>query len=379
MRLRVAAILFCACTVPSVARAAYNVKILAADQPGVAPVTDANMVNPWGIAINPAGGAFWLSDNATDKVTLFSGDVNGSAFVKTAAPFQTVTVPGGAPTGQVFNGVGTDFVVTNGTTSAGAAFITASETGNITGWNPGVAPNTTFKPAVSVPGAIFKGLAIGSSAGSQFLYATDFAGSGAIRVFDRTYAPVNVAAGRFADPNLPANYVPFGIQNLGGTLYVTYAFKANAADTDETAGAGLGLVDAYDTAGNLLRRVVSPGGALDAPWGLALAPSNFLEFSNDLIVGNFGDGTMHAYDPTTGALLGTLQGANGNVQIDGLWGLAFGNGSTAGTANSLYFTAGPNDEGNGLFGAVAVPEPTTLAALAPAALIATGRRRRTQS
>jgi uncharacterized protein (TIGR03118 family) len=192
-------------------------------------------------------------------------------------------------------------------------------------------------------------------------------------VFDTSFAHVTLG-GTFTDPNLPVGYSPFGIKNLGGNIYVTYALNGGA---DEIAGPGLGLVDVFDTNGNFLQRVAF-GGTLDAPWGLAIAPSNFDGFSNDLLVGNFGDGTINAYDPTTFAFLGQLLDQQGNpIAIDGLWDLGFGNGANGGPTNNLYFTAGLNDENDGLFGVLAVPEPFTLSmfgvGLAGAAIL---RRRR---
>jgi uncharacterized protein (TIGR03118 family) len=340
-----------------VAQADYAVRNLVSNQPGVAQLTDPNLVNAWGISLSPTGGAFWVSDNGSDSTTLYSGDLNGTALSKTAVTFQQVAIPGGAPTGQVFNST-TDFKVTNGTTTAAAAFIFASESGAITGWNPTVSPNTTAKAGVSVDGASLKGIALASAGGSNFLYAADFA-HGTVSVFDKNFAATTLT-GSFTDPNLPTGYVPFNVQSLAGKLYVTYAFKTNAGDEDETTGAGLGVVDTYDTSGNFLSRVVSPGAAspLNAPWGLAVAPSNFGAYSNDLLVGNFGDGHINAFDPTTGQFLGALQSGGADIAIDGLWGLTFGNGVTAGDANTLYFGAGPDDESNGLFGAVSTPEPT---------------------
>jgi uncharacterized protein (TIGR03118 family) len=218
----------------------------------------------------------------------------------------------------------------------------------------------------------FKGLAVGSVASANYLYATDFANS-AIQVFDTNFAPTTLG-GSFTDPNAIASYSPFGIKNLGGRIYVTYALKGGA---DEVAGPGLGYVDAFDTNGNFIQRVATDG-TLDAPWGLAIAPSNFGTFSNDLLVGNFGDGTINAYDPITYAFLGQLLDEKGNViSIDGLWDLGVGNGGSGGPLDALFFTAGINDEQDGLFGQLRVPEPFTLSLFgAGLAGMAVLRRRR---
>ena len=243
-----------------------------------------------------------------------------------------VSVPGddgpADPTGIVFNG-SNSFVVNDGQGHSGAsAFIFASEDGTISGWSPTVPlppPSTVAHVAVnnSAEGAVYKGLAIGTSSGSQFIYATDFHNNH-IDVFNSTFGAVT-PAGTFTDPNIPAGFAPFGIQNIGNELFVTYA-KQDGAGHDDVAGPGNGFVDVYDTSGHLLQHLIA-GGALNSPWGLAMAPANFGQVSNDLLVGNFGDGEIHAYDPTTGALLGTISDKNGNPLVeDGLWALQFGNG-----------------------------------------------------
>jgi uncharacterized protein (TIGR03118 family) len=215
----------------------------------------------------------------------------------------------------------------------------------------------------SASGAVYKGLAIGANSSGDFLYAANFA-QGRIDVFDGTFAPTSLA-GSFTDPNLPSGYAPFNIQNLGGSLFVTYAVKIG---NDDIPGVGNGIVDVFDLNGNLSRRLIS-NGVLNSPWGLALAPPDFGEFSNALLVGNFGDGKINAFDPNapdpTNALLGTLSDSNGNpIVIDGLWGLIFGNGGNGGDKNLLYFTAGADGETHGLFGSLSpVPLPGTLVLL----------------
>lgn len=339
--------------------------------------TDPNLVNPWGLVFNPNGFS-WVADNGSGLSTLYDGNGVAQSLV--------VSVPGhdgpAAPTGIVFNG-SNSFVVNDGPGghSGASAFIFASEDGTISGWSPVVpppAPSTVAHVAVddSASGAVFKGLAIGTSGGSQFIYATDFHNNH-IDVFNSSFAPV-VPTGSFTDPNLPAGFAPFGIQNIGNQLFVTYAKQDNAAH-DDVPGASNGFVDVYDTSGHLLERLIS-GGALNSPWGLAMAPANFGQFSNDLLVGNFGDGTIHAFDPTTGNLLGTVSDKNGDpLVIDGLWALQFGNGLFSQPANSLFFTAGSDGEAHGLYGNItAAPEPSTLviAVLGACLMAAAGVHRR---
>jgi uncharacterized protein (TIGR03118 family) len=345
---------------------------LVSDLPGLARLVDPTLHNAWGISLSPNGWAFWVSSNGGGVSELYLGDVNGNPL---SAPFK-VTIPNGTPTGQVFNpnqpimsnGNSTDFSVTDGTNTAPSVFIFASRSGAITGWNPGVgAPiqtpfgmlsGTAEVGFLADDGAIYDGLAIGDFGGAHFLYAADFH-NGKIDVINGQFQLVEPGTngfGTFTDPNLPQGFAPFNIQNLGGKLYVTYA-KQDATATRDVAGAGNGFIDVFDTSGHLLQRLVS-GGALNSPWGLALAPANFGSFSNDLLVGNFGDGTISAYNPTTGALVGQMLDANGNaIHIDGLWGLAFGNGVSSGPANTLFFSAGINGGRDGLFGSLQATAP----------------------
>ena len=325
-------------------------------------VTDPKLINPWGIATNPTGGAFWVSDNGTGVTSLYQGDVGGSAFIATAG---LPSVTGlGSPTGQVFNGT-TDFVVSSGASSGPAVFLFASEDGSITAWNPSVpipAPSTKAQVVVPASTAVFKGIAIANnSIGSKtgnFLYAADFHG-GVIDVFDKNFQLTTLGSS-FTDPALPTGFAPFNVQNLGGKLYVAYA-KQDAAKHDDTAGAGNGIVDVFDTSGKLLQRLVT-GGSLNSPWGVALAPVGFGPFGGDLLVGNFGDGRVNAFDPSTGSLVGALRNATGNpLTIDGLWGMTFGNGVTAGDKSTLYFAAGPGGEAHGLFGSIKPFTPNSVA------------------
>jgi uncharacterized protein (TIGR03118 family) len=325
---------------------AYHQTNLVSDLPGTAQLTDSDVVNPWGLAFSPTSPA-WVANNGTGKATLYRGFVDGSPIAKVPL---VVSIPGGAPTGQVFNPT-PGFVVSSGTSSGPALFIFDSEAGLVTGWNPGVPPpppSTQAQVGASVPDAIYKGLAIASTTGGTFLYAANFH-QGRIDVFDSSFNLVHLS-GSFQDPEIPPGFAPFNVQALGGLLYVTYA-KQDAAREDDVAGPALGFVDVYSTSGQLLRHLIEHG-QLNAPWGLALAPAGFGRFSGALLVGNFGDGRINAYDPTTGEFLGRLRHEdNSPVQIDGLWALRFGNG-VIGNPTTLLFTAGIDDEAHGLFGAI---------------------------
>jgi uncharacterized protein (TIGR03118 family) len=322
---------------------AFQQRNLISDIGGVARITDRNLVNPWGLAAGPST-PLWVADNGTDVSTVYSGAVGGS--IPAIAPL-VVSIPGGAPTGIVYNPTNW-FVVHAGQASGPARFIFDSEAGQITAWSPNVPPPTQAQPEVTTPGAIYKGLAIAATKKGPQLYAADFHGA-KIDVFDRQFTPVN-HPGAFTDGALPAGYAPFNVQELGGRLYVAYA-KQDADAEDEVAGPGLGFVDVFDTRGHLLKRLISQG-ALNAPWGLVLAPRHFGGFGGDLLVGNFGDGMINAYNPRTGHFDGQLANEDGNpIQIDGLWALRFGNG-TFGTPDGLLFTAGIGDEAHGLLGEI---------------------------
>ena len=330
------------------------------DIPGLADHTDSNLVNAWGLVSGPTT-PWWIADNGTGKSTLYN--------VATDAIPAVFTVPGadgaqGNPTGIVFNG-GTGFVVDNGVGSPSAArFIFASEDGTISAFKGAPIVTVVPNPQAAAHGAIYKGLAIDSATAGQLLYATDFHNV-KVDVFDTSFQLVTLS-GNFTDPNLPAGFAPFGIQTIGDTLYVTYALQDADAE-DDLAGPGNGFVDAYDLNGNLIQRVASAG-ELNSPWGLALAPEGFGRFSGDLLVGNFGDGRIHAFDPTTLTsdgefeAVGLLHSSAGKpIQIEGLWALQFGHGTAAVGANglttTLFFTAGPSDEDHGLFGSIVLTEP----------------------
>jgi len=337
---------------PGVAHAgssnAYQVHNLVADRMGAADHTDPNLVNAWGLAAGPTT-PWWVADNETSVSTLYDG---------TGAAIPLVVSVAGNPTGTVFNG-GTGFEVHHAGVSAPSLFLFDTEAGTIRGWNPGVPPpmpsTMSFKVVdKSNQDAVFKGLAIASTNAGDLLYATDFH-NGRVDVFDEQFH--QVLRHRFVDPNLPNNYAPFGIQTIGNAVYVTYA-KQDPNSDDELHGAGFGFVDKYSTRGHLLARVASRG-ALNAPWGIAWAPKDFGAFSGDLLVGNFGDGRINAYASCSGHShwAGVLKDAMGKpIWIDGLWALEFGNGAAAGPTGTLFFTAGPDDESNGLFGTI-TPSP----------------------
>ena len=321
----------------------FTVTNLVTDKGLSAQADDASLVNGWGLSAGPTT-PWWASDNGTNVSTLYDGTGAKQAL--------TVAVAGG-PTGTVFNGSATDFVITQNGKSGAARFLFATEAGTILGWSPTVNGTTAVVGADrSAQKASYKGLAILNDR----LYATDFHNN-RVDVFDASFNPVTLAGG-FKDPKLPKGYAPFGIQALGGNIFVTYA-KQDADKKDDVPGGGFGYVDKYSPSGRLLAHIASGGrknAPPNAPWGLALAPSNFGPFSGDVLVGNFGDGRISAYAERPGgkwAFKGQLRGSDGKlITIDGLWAIAFGNGAAAGPTTSLYFLAGPGGEGHGLFGTI---------------------------
>ena len=317
---------------------AYVLRALTSDGSVAAPLKDASLVNPWGLVAGPTT-PWWTANNGTNTSTLYGGDGSKRPL--------TVTVDGGA-TGTVFNASATQFLLPGG---AAARFIFASEDGKIRGWAAGTAAAVTAD--ASARGAIYKGLAVAALAdGSQRLYATDFH-NGRVDVYDAGWQPVALP-GAFRDPKLPKGLAPFGIQAVGSRIFVTYA-KQDAAKKDDVAAPGQGWFAVYDVDGKLLSRV-GPKGPLNAPWGIALAPANWGKFGGDLLVGNFGDGRISVYSERSNgkwAYLANLRnGAAQPLEIDGLWALEFGNGSAAGPADTLYFTAGPNQEKAGILGSI---------------------------
>jgi uncharacterized protein (TIGR03118 family) len=321
----------------------YQQTNLISDIPGVARITDPNLVNPWGQSAGPTT-PLWVADNGTNVSTLYRGGVNGS--MPSIAPL-VVSIPKGAPTGTVFNST-PGFVVHTSMGAAPANFIFDSEAGAITAWSNAVS-GTNAQVEYLDKHSVYKGLALASVGADNFLYAANFHDD-RIDVFDDHFNRDSQLSSKFQDPSIPDGYAPFNIQLLGDNLYVTYA-KQDKHRHDDVAGPGNGFVDVYDTSGNLVTRLISRGD-LNSPWGLALAPADFGAFSGDLLVGNFGDGAIHAYDATTGDPKGQLMNADGKpIMIDGLWALRFGNG-TFGSPNSLVFTAGLADESHGLLGEI---------------------------
>ena len=321
---------------------AYTVTNLVSNTASIpAVIHDANLRNAWGLTASSSS-PFWVSDNATDVSTLYNGNTP-----VTKVPL-TVSVPT-APTGTVFNIAGGSgaFPVAGGT----SRFLFATEHGQILGW-PGSGAAQLSAAHSFASDAIYKGLAIANTSVGPRLYATDFHNA-RVDVWDASWNLVNPTTS-FVDPSIPAGYGPFGIQAIGSTIFVTYA-KQDADAEDDVHGQGLGFVDAYDTAGNLQGRVAQHG-QLNAPWGLAMAPASFGRFANDLLVGNFGDGEINAYALQPNGSFehsGELRGGDGKpLAIDGLWALQFGNDGSAGPSRTLFFTAGPNDEADGLFGSI---------------------------
>lgn len=315
---------------------------------------DANLVNPWGVSFSAAS-PFWVSNQGSGTATLYNGAGVPNSLVVTVPP--TTGAPPLGPTGQVFNSDPTvgQFAVTPG--GASAHFIFDTLAGTIDAWSAG----TTATIEATNTGAVYTGLAIDSVGSSYYLYAANVAGAGGISVYDSNFNNVSATtfSGKFADPSGIPGYVPFNIQAIGANLFVEYA---DLTPTGAAVPGSTGYVDEYDSSGNLIARVVT-GGTLDAPWGITMAPATgFGAYSGDLLVGNFGNGEINAFNPVNGAYLGTLDGASGTPLVNqNLWALDFGNGSVGFSSTTLYFTAGVNNQTGGLFGSIAaVPEPSTL-------------------
>jgi uncharacterized protein (TIGR03118 family) len=323
----------------------FTATTLVSDGAVSAPHTAPKLKNGWGVAFNPKG-FVWVAGNGTNVATLYDGNGVPQSLV--------VTIPDGthgeaAPTGIVFNGTQSFTVTQNGKFGV-AAFIFAGEGGSITAWAPAVGPTNAFTMYDDgTGGAVYKGLALAANNGNNFLYATDFHNN-KIDVFDTNFTKVTMSGG-FKDPAIPAGYAPFGIQLIGSNVFVTYA-QQDAAKHDDVAGAGLGMVDVFDTAGNLKQHFAT-GTPLNAPWGIAQAPNNFGAFSGTILIGNFGDGTINAFDASSGQSMGPLNSSNGSAIIEhGLWGIAFGNDLNNQPSNTLFFAAGPNDEADGVYGRI---------------------------
>lgn len=324
---------------------------------------DPNLINPWGVSFSPSG-PFWVSDNNAGVTTIYN------ASGATQLPPVTIATPPGqmpgtaTPTGQVHT-LGSGFDVTENGKTAPANFVFATEDGTISGLSFAVDPSRSILAVDNSrggSGAVYKGLALANTNGGSRLYAANFR-SGEVEVYDQGFHLVK----SLTDPTLPAGYAPFNVQVLNGKLLVTFALQ-DAAKHDDVAGTGHGFVDQFNLDGSGMRRIAS-GGTLDSPWGLDIAPASFRNFAGDLLVGNFGDGTIGTFNSTTGAFQGDLRDLSGQIiQIGDLWGLVNGNGGAAGDPSTLFFSAGLMDESHGLFGSLApetlsVPEPTSLAML----------------
>ena len=324
----------------------YRPTVLVSDGSAPAPNTSPGLKNAWGLAFNPKGVA-WVSGNGSQSSVLFDG--NG------APQALTVTLPAAtrgtaSPTGIVFNGSATDFAVTSADKTASAAFVFATDVGTLAGWSPKVLPTeavTAYDDAAG--GATYKGLALAQRGAANYLFATDFHNN-KVDVFDASFHKLDAAEGAFHDASIPAGYAPFGIQAVGDKLFVTYA-QQDAAARAQVVGAGLGIVDVFDTSGKLLAQL-EKGAFLNAPWGIAQAPADFGALSNDVLVGNFGDGTVSAFDPVTYRYLGKLAQADGGAFTQkGLWGMAFGNGVQNQPKNTLFYAAGPSKT-TGIYGRI---------------------------
>ncbi len=326
------------------ADAQYTRTDLVSNQAGVAPIADPNLINGWGLT-RSATSPFWVSDNVTGKSTLYSFTTSTGVSVVplvVTIPPTPGNNPPGTPTGTVFNTVAvahpTSFVVLANGKSGPARFLFDTMDGTISGWNPSV-DATHAVLAVQQSGAIYTGLAIASTASGDFLYAADNGPNSRVDVFDSNFHLVK----SFTDPDINGGFAPYGIQNLEGNIWVTFGGNKSAS----------GFVDEFDTDGNLVKHV-AVNGPLHSPWGLAMAPADFGPFSGALLVANnIPKGRIDAFDPNTGVFLGVLRDANGKaIEIDQIWAIQFGNGGAAGAPNQLFFTAGPNNYANGLFGMI---------------------------
>ena len=312
--------------------------------------SDPNLVNPWGIVASPTG-PFWFADNHSGLSTLATGVGVPQSLVVTVPP-PAGSTSSASPTGIVLN-TSPSFVVSSGGKSSSGVFIFATEDGTISAWSPKVdATHAILAVDNSASGAVYKGLALAAAAGGSQLYASNFH-AGTIDVFDSNFKPVALPAGAFHDSKIPKGFAPFNITAFGSDLLVTYA-KQDKAKHDDVQGVGNGFVDLFDTSGNLISRLAQHG-KLNSPWGAVVAPSSFGTFAGDLLVGNFGDGKINAFkmSGSKAKFVAQLPQANGKpLAIHGLWGLAPGNNGSAGSNQTIFFTAGPNGENDGLFGSV---------------------------
>jgi uncharacterized protein (TIGR03118 family) len=322
-----------------------NINYLTSDITNAGAFLDAHLVNPWGMSISP-GGPWWISDNGTGLSTLYIASGAPQALV--------VTVPSGTgsgtgtPSGTVYNGT-SDFKI-NGIPPP---FLFCTEDGTISGWYTGTTAFIALNKNTS--GAVYKGMALASASGVNYLYVTNFH-AGAVEVYNTSYAPHSFGSNAFVDTSIPSGYAPFNIQLIGANrLAVTYA-KQDASRHDDVPGPGNGYVDIYDTQGNLLFQLAH-NLFLNSPWAVVVAPQTFAGFNGDILVGNFGSGLITAFNASTGAWIGNVLDVNYlPVKIDGLWGLAFGNGGSGGPTNTLFFTGGTFGEAHGRFGSI-TPHP----------------------
>lgn len=330
----------------------YKQTNLVSNIPGMAATTDPNLVNAWGISRGTTT-PWWVSDNGTGLATLYTGTGSIVPLVVTIPAADSGT---GTPTGQIFNGT-QDFQLTPGNP---ARFLFVTEDGTVSGWNPAVAATSAVIKVNTHSASVFKGMAVATVAGSHnssanYLYVADFR-KARVNVYDTNFHRISMSDDdAFRDGRVPHGFAPFNIQNIGGNLYVAWA-KQDSAKHDEVDGAGLGFVSVFSPTGRLLHRL-QWSKWFNAPWGMTQAPSDFGIYSHDILVGQFGSGQILVFDPVTGALKGTLNDANNMpISINGLWGISFGSGGASGSATTLYFAAGLNDEQDGLVGTITAVE-----------------------
>jgi uncharacterized protein (TIGR03118 family) len=333
----------------------YKQTNLVSDIAGMAPVHDPNLKNPWGLTRSPGGSPWWVGNNNSGTSTLYTGagaiiPINGTGTVTVPPPKGSPAGTQSTPTGVVFNGSPTDFLTVPGTPGTSAHFIFATEDGTISGWNGG--PNAVRmvdnSDNGSANGAVYKGATSGEVNGKKYLYVTNFR-SAKVEVYDTNFKRVHLDEDAFDDDALPRGFAPFNVQNIGGELFVTYA-KQDAPRHDPVGGDGLGFVEIFTPSGKHIGHL-QHGDWFNAPWGVVWTTRDFGEFGNAILVGNFRSGWIAAFDGFTHKFIGWVRNPDDSlVTIDGLWSLTFGNDGTAGLANTLYFTAGINNENDGLFG-----------------------------
>ena len=319
------------------------------DNVGTQP-TDPDLVNPWGFVASSLG-PWWVSDNGTGKLTLYDGTGKKQGLIVNVPQWDNS--PGGNPSGQIFNST-QDFVLPD---NSPASFIVSTEDGTIQAWNGGEG-TTTAIVVNNWPNAVYKGLALGSADGANYIYAANFK-AGTVDVFDKTFQPHSFGQNAFVDSQLPAGYAPFNVANVNGKMIVTYALQDDQKH-DDVKGIGHGYIDVYDSKGTLLQRLPHVY-ALNSPWAMVVAPSGWGQLSGKLLVGQFGSGGIAAYDLAGNLFVGVLQNDQGlPISINGLWGLGFGNGGSSGPKTTLYFAAGYFDEAHGLFGTITVAANNSL-------------------